>query len=396
MNILNVVGSFPPAWRGGGVPLISHALTVTLIEKGCSVLTIADNSNEGVRMDVPVGQLTEWEGAPVIYVDRFVSFPQYAKSLYDQVALHADSADMMIARGQWRPHNWAVRKIGVKKAIPYLLFPDGTLDPWAWQHRKLKKQLFWTLIERKNYRHAACVIAMHTIEIQQVLDKISGVRVEPVPSGVYLPNEKAPLDKVSVQQLVPGLEEKDWIISMARIDPKKGIDVLIKGFARFSQQYPHIRLVIAGEGDPDYVQQLHTLADSHGIADKLLWPGLVKDELKDGLLRYATVFTLTSHSEGLPTGALEALSYRLPVIVTPYCNFPEIETFDAGLIIEPDPDQVTEALEMLFTDLERSRSMGQNGYRLVADHYSWSSVADRILNICEDIMVPSQGKLPQV
>lgn len=385
MNILNVAGTFPPAWRGGGVPLMSHALAVALTQQGCSVLTVADNSNEGVRMDVPTGVVTQWDDADVVYVDRFVSRRGFMQSLEATVEEQADSADIILSRGNWRPHNWIVRRVARRHNIPYLLFPDGIFDPWAWQHHRLRKKLYWTLIERANYSHAACVVTMHSIEAQQVADAVDTASIESIPSGVHLPPAVGPLTKADVQRQIPGLGHHNWIISMSRIHPKKGIDILIDGFGRWAPQNPTHKLLIAGDGDPDYIRALQTQAEQHGIADRVLWPGLVTDDLKDGVLRYATAFTLISHSEGLPMGVLEALAYGLPVVITPYCNFPQVAQAEAGLIIEPTPEQVEDALERVV-NAETGPQMGIHGAELVRTQYNWNAIADRLIEVCEGLI----------
>jgi glycosyltransferase involved in cell wall biosynthesis len=103
-----------------------------------------------------------------------------------------------------------------------------------------------------------------------------------------------------------------WLISLGRLAPQKGFDILIKSFAAVASKHPNWRLVIYGEG-PDRAA-LERLRAESGYVDRIELPGLTKDPAR--ALGKASLFVLPSRFEGYPNALLEALAQGLPVLAT--------------------------------------------------------------------------------
>ncbi len=86
------------------------------------------------------------------------------------------------------------------------------------------------------------------------------------------------------------------LLFVGRLDPTKGLDTAIQALAllRHGPGSPNIRLVVAGEGVPFYVQGLHALARQLGVADSISWLGRQPKEALPSLYRSADVFLFTS------------------------------------------------------------------------------------------------------
>lgn len=88
--------------------------------------------------------------------------------------------------------------------------------------------------------------------------------------------------------------------------------LLIKAFATISDRYPDYRLVIYGDGP--LRQQLETLVEDLGMADKVSLPGyttFVREKMEQ-----ASLFVLTSDWEGMPNALIEAMALGVPCIST--------------------------------------------------------------------------------
>lgn len=99
-----------------------------------------------------------------------------------------------------------------------------------------------------------------------------------------------------------------------RIDPVKDLESLLDAFARLAGESPALRLVVAGEGRHDYLAQLHDMARSLGIADRVLWLGLVAD--MRGFYSAIDLLCLPSRSEGCSNVVAESLACGTPVVAT--------------------------------------------------------------------------------
>lgn len=137
---------------------------------------------------------------------------------------------------------------------------------------------------------------------------------------------------------------------MCRFVPEKNLHHLVEAFVRFkneklkikSSSASDIKLVLAGDTDfeDDYSRSLKEQARKAGV----VLTGFVKGRKLHSLLTHARCFVLPSSHEGLPIALLEAMSYRLPVIVI---NIPA--NLEVGLKYEHyfhtgNIDQLTEKL----------------------------------------------------
>ena len=109
-----------------------------------------------------------------------------------------------------------------------------------------------------------------------------------------------------------GIEKRKYIFAMCRFVPEKNLHHLIEAFSHTNHKV--CKLVIAGDTDfeDDYSVSLKKYAHEQGV----VLPGFIKGKKLHALLSHARCFVLPSSHEGLPIALLEAMSYRLPVIVS--------------------------------------------------------------------------------
>lgn len=147
------------------------------------------------------------------------------------------------------------------------------------------------------------------------------------------------------------------LVSVGRLVPQKGFDILVPAFAQVRQRIPGAHLTIFGDG-PDR-ERLEALARSLGITDSVTFSGFTADPLP--YLRAADLFALASRYEGFPNAALEALACGTPVVLTD-CPGANSEIVIPGangrLASGVEPDAVARALETAIRELasyDRSR-----------------------------------------
>ncbi len=127
--------------------------------------------------------------------------------------------------------------------------------------------------------------------------------------------------------------------------------------------------------------------------EKIAWP----QERLNILYNAADVLVSTSRGEGFGLGLAEALSCAVPVVAQNVSAIPEV-VGDGGILIEPERritvpaghdlwlpniEAFTEAVESLYQDRDRARSLGLLGWIHVTKSFSWDFAADRFHDFIE-------------
>ncbi|CAG7638942.1 N-acetyl-alpha-D-glucosaminyl L-malate synthase [Paenibacillus solanacearum] len=117
-------------------------------------------------------------------------------------------------------------------------------------------------------------------------------------------------------------------LSIGRLVPKKGMDVLVKAFAKVHRRYSKARLSIVGEGP--LRSKLKRSIRKHGLSSSVRLLGKVSHGRVRKLLRKAHIFVLASKTakdgdqEGIPNSLVEAMASGLPVVSTNHSGIPEL------------------------------------------------------------------------
>jgi glycosyltransferase involved in cell wall biosynthesis len=171
---------------------------------------------------------------------------------------------------------------------------------------------------------------------------------------------------------------------LSRIHPKKGLSVLIEAWRQVTRDDKDWILAIVGPDEGGHLAEVQLLARDLGIEDRVLFTGPAYGCEKRQLLELADFFVLPSHSEGFSMAVLEAMACRLPVVITPNCNFPAVCEEGAGLVVPPHADKLSSALRQLMECTQGQRvRMGSQARRLVQRCYTWDHVVDQMNEVYE-------------
>lgn len=157
------------------------------------------------------------------------------------------------------------------------------------------------------------------------------------------------------------------ILYLGRLSREKGPETLLEAMVPVVAATPDARLIVAGDGPLRAL--LEEFAHANGIGDRVEFAGWVGDivGLRE-LFSRADVFCLPSYTEGMPAALLEALSARLPVVVTRAGDMPAlVEETGAGVVVPPrDATALAEALLKLLDSPDEWRTMSENAARVAA------------------------------
>lgn len=352
----------------GGVSEVVRELARTMHDPAkvqVDVLTLRRGGDTGAE---------GWDGVPVRRAEVFgPSSFGYSRQL--DTILAGSDLDLLHVHGLWMYPSIATRRWHVRTRRPYVLSPEGMLDPWALANKSWKKRIAMRLYEDAHLRGAACLHALNDSEMQSI--RALGYRnpICVISNGVSPPPRDLP--PPPWQGRFP--DDARILLYLGRLTPKKGATQLIRAWSALQTGWPAARpwhLVFVGPGPEAYLQELQSAIVQGGVADSAHIIGPAYGIHKAACFGGSAAFVLPSFSEGMPLAALEAWSHGLPALLTPQCNLPEGFTHDAAIAIDPEVASIVDGLRRLtaMTDQQRA-AMGRRGRALVLDRFSWPAVA---------------------
>ena len=312
--------------------------------------------------------LTEWPTSRLTWLrDRSLA------TRLDQLVRSASGVHI---HGLWEQSTAVAARAARSAGVPYILSAHGMLERWALANKRFKKAFYSFLVERANVEGAACVHALTRAEAEDYLRYGCHVPIAVIPNGVHVPN-RVSQDLFFAQH--PSLRGKRIVLFLGRIHFKKGLDLLVRAWAKIAARWPDAHLVLAGPDFEGTRARVSRMIEEAGLGDSILLPGMLRNELKWSALAAAECFVLPSYSEGLSVAALEAMGVGLPVILTDHCNLPEVQSLGAGWIIPADAMSLEQALsECLGNHPTTNQAIGARGSSFVRERYTWSNVASQM------------------
>ncbi len=376
MNILFVSASYYPAVRYGGPTYTVHSLARMLAKNGNNVVVYTTNAGIDQIFDKSTTQTRVIDGVTVHYFPATIKKIYWSSSMIAALRENVGKFDIVHAQGAFLYPTVAARRAASRLGIPFIYSPRGMFVK-ALINRKnfLGKSAWIKCFENANCKSAAFLHATSDAEAQEI--KRMGFhpqRIEVIPNGLDIPELESENEAEARRKRLIG-HQRPYLIFLGRLSWIKGLDRLIQAmsFVRL------LDLVIAGNDDENYTPKLMNLVRQQGLTDRVAFTGAVYGMDKFALLRGAELFVLPSYSESFGVVLLEALCCGCPVIMTPEVGIArDIEKSRAGVIVRGFPDEIGAAINSLLDDPDRRMRMSEIGKKVVADLYSWESIASKM------------------
>jgi len=174
------------------------------------------------------------------------------------------------------------------------------------------------------------------------------------------------------------------ILCVGAVSEQRSFLPLVQAFAQLVPKYPRLRLHIVGH---IYYNAAPRLAAELGLADRVEFMGeMPHDQVIDQMKRAALFYSsLTGKYVGLGTATIEAMLLGLPTVV----NTP-LGLLGTGMLVDRqhliqstsgDPGEIAARLELLLTDIDLRRRVGEGGRMFVKQHLNWNVVAQQMTKV---------------
>ncbi len=290
--------------------------------------------------------------------------------------------DVVHIHNLWQFPQYAAYRAALAAEVPYVVSPHGGLDPYLRQRGRIRKRLTSSMWQRAMLERASLIHVTTAAEERSIADIAPAVRRAVVPCGLYVEDFAALPDSGRFRDRHLGGFRGPVILFLGRITQKKGVDVLIRAFARIGGE-PDARLVIAGPDDEGILPSLRRVARESGAARRIDFPGPVYGEERREALASADVWALSSHTENFGIAVVEAMAAGRAVVISEDVNLAEdVAAADAGVVAEATPEAFAEGLRAVLADSARRRELESRAPEFAA-RYDWSAVGPRLRRMYE-------------
>ena len=374
MKVLHVVPSFFPALNYGGpiesvLQLCSHT-----IELGADVRVLTTDANGPDEVlnvnrgkDVELGR-----GLWIRYCHR-IGREAFSPELFYLLPRYILWADVIHLTGVYSPPTPPTLLVSRVFKKPVVWSPRGSFRKEGLRNRQKLKAII-------NLIYRYIVPGNLILHVTSIDEKRDSLQVFPSMKTALIPNGVAVPEKIERRD-EPG---EMSLLYLGRLHPIKGIENLLEACHLVDAGSFNFRLIIAGQGDEEYVEELRKEITKLELKEKVEMVGYINESEKQDIFQQADVLILPSHSENFGNVVAEALSYGIPVIASRGTPWSRVEEVGCGLWVNNDPKILAEAIE----DISKMpyEEMGQRGREWMQQEFSWSSIAAAMMETYEEML----------
>ena len=266
-----------------------------------------------------------------------------------------------------------------KNGIPYIVVPHGGLTKKA-QKIKMLKKIIGNLIFFNRYIKKSSFIQF--LSEQEKNNSIWNKHKNFIlGNGIKIPLK---------QEKNNAGKKKFELLFIGRYDVYfKGLDILLRSILSIKEYMlkNNIILNLYGKGNSNDERYIQNYIQDNNLKDVVICNGPIFGKEKVKKYCEMDVFIQTSRSEGQPMGILEAMSYCLPVLVTPGTGMKfSTETYNLGFVAELDFNSIGDKIKEIYEDKNNLKKYGINARKYVEDNFDGNIIAKKSIEIYQKII----------
>lgn len=386
MKILHLCPYLYPAVTFGGPARVVYDVAKEQSKHHQVTVVTSDAFNESRRM-VKADWASSTDTFQVVYLPNWWYHHVFSQKIFTHFGLvvwfwhHGKSFDVVHLHDIFILPQLLSAWLAIWFGIPLYISPHGVLDPIRMAEKPFLKQLLYQTMVRPIIDRATMLVSTSGYPLESI-SHVTKTPIGVVPNGVEIP--PITLRKVA--------SKNDFvtIAYLGRLHKQKGLLELLEAVASLKSssetgKTPAFTVLIAGPDD-NLLPQLEAYIQKENLSSIVKLVGPVAGDSKAKLLEQADIFIYPSHSEGFSISILEAMSSSLPVIITTGCNFPEVATRKAGIVVSLDSlvPELASAMQQLLQSPQLRFQMGKNARELVEAGYSIETMAKKLVTLYEN------------
>jgi glycosyltransferase involved in cell wall biosynthesis len=276
---------------------------------------------------------------------------------------------------------------------PYGIWPHGVLAPFQRGVSVRKKWLYNKLFADRILQNASVIL----FSAEGERDETAALRLcAPsviVPDGFNADEFSTLPERGSFRKRFLNGHTGPLVLFLARVNAKKGVDLLIKAMQCVIAERPDVRLAIVGPPDPlSFNKEVWQWVKENGIEAQTVLTGMADPEMRLEAFADSDIFVLPSYAENFGNSVFEAMACGIPVVVSETLNYAaEFARSGAGFALPRTPEAFSAAIINLIDRPDIQREMGACG-KVLARQYSLEETGAKVAKTVECIL--QQRPLP--
>ncbi len=239
--------------------------------------------------------------------------------------------------------------------------------------------------ERTLAQEAQTIVTVSQYSRNKIVEyyQVEPSKIRIIPNGVDCQKYR-PLENYSQTKKNLGIPDKQCVLYVGQLIPRKGLPHLIDAAEKIVKTYKETVFLIAGDG-PLKERLIQRLQKSN-LLNNFMFLGNVTGNRLVELYNCADVFVLPSATEGQGIVLLEAQAVQKPVVAFNVGAISEsVANNESGLLVNPKTDEFAPAILKLLSDENLRTKMGKKGRELVKNNFSWKLCTERMLSLYNEV-----------